>query len=56
MNTSETGSSQLTGVISIHVFAITLVSADEPVTADAPVLDIQNVRSTTKYVAVVQRY
>ncbi|KAF8916474.1 alpha-L-fucosidase-domain-containing protein [Mucidula mucida] len=46
---NETGSSQLTGVISIHVFAITLVSADEPVTADAPVLDIQNVRSTTKF-------
>ncbi|KAF9007312.1 glycoside hydrolase [Hymenopellis radicata] len=46
---TETGSSQLTGVISIHVFAMTLVSADVPVTVDAPVLDIQNVRSTTKF-------
>ncbi|KAL1664162.1 glycoside hydrolase [Schizophyllum commune] len=43
-----TASSQLTGTVSIHVFAITLVSGFS-VTADAPLLEVQNVRSTTKF-------
>ncbi|KAL1752143.1 glycoside hydrolase [Schizophyllum commune] len=45
---NQTASSQLTGTVSIHVFAITLVS-ESNVTADAPVLEVQNVRSTTKF-------
>ncbi|KAL1703049.1 glycoside hydrolase [Schizophyllum commune] len=45
---NQTASSQLTGTVSIHVFAITLVS-ESNVTADAPILEVQNVRSTTKF-------
>ncbi|TRM64400.1 glycoside hydrolase [Schizophyllum amplum] len=45
---NQTASSQLTGTVSIHVFAITLVSASQT-TAHAPVLAVQNVRSTTKF-------
>ncbi|KAI5834341.1 glycoside hydrolase [Schizophyllum commune Tattone D] len=45
---NQTASSQLTGTVSIHVFAITLISESD-VTADAPVLEVQNVRSTTKF-------
>ncbi|KAL1689744.1 glycoside hydrolase [Schizophyllum commune] len=45
---NQTASSQLTGTVSIHVFAITLVSGFNA-TADAPLLEVQNVRSTTKF-------
>ncbi|KAI4520557.1 glycoside hydrolase [Schizophyllum commune Loenen D] len=48
---NQTASSQLTGTVSIHVFAITLISESD-VTADAPVLEVQNVRSTTKFRAL----
>ncbi|KAK0452394.1 glycoside hydrolase [Armillaria borealis] len=46
---NDTGTSQLTGVVSIHVFAITLISADKPSSVQRPSLYIQNVRSTTKF-------
>ncbi|PBK81167.1 glycoside hydrolase [Armillaria gallica] len=46
---NNTGTSQLTGVVSIHVFAITLISADKPSSVQRPSLYIQNVRSTTKF-------
>ncbi|KAL1715311.1 glycoside hydrolase [Schizophyllum commune] len=45
---NQTASSQLTGTVSIHVFAITLISESD-VTAAAPILEVQNVRSTTKF-------
>ncbi|KAK0442753.1 glycoside hydrolase [Desarmillaria tabescens] len=45
----DTGTSQLTGVVSIHVFAITLISADMPPSVRRPSLYVQNVRSTTKF-------
>ncbi|KAK0237959.1 glycoside hydrolase [Armillaria nabsnona] len=46
---SDTGNSQITGVVSIHVFSITLISADKPSPVQRPSLYIQNVRSTTKF-------
>ncbi|KAJ7598895.1 glycoside hydrolase [Mycena floridula] len=46
---NQTGGSQLTGTVSIHLFALTLVSAPPSEHDDLPRLDIQNVRSTTKF-------
>ncbi|KAL1743584.1 glycoside hydrolase [Schizophyllum fasciatum] len=45
---NQTVSSQLTGTVSIHVFAITLVSSTDHA-GGAPALQVQNVRSTTKF-------
>ncbi|KAK0192763.1 glycoside hydrolase [Armillaria mellea] len=49
---NDTGTSQLTGVVSIHVFAITLISTDKPSSVPRPSLYIQNVRSTTNTAGV----
>ncbi|EIM89284.1 glycoside hydrolase [Stereum hirsutum FP-91666 SS1] len=47
---NETGSSETTGVISIHMFSMTLVAVDTDATTECgPVLNVQNVRSTTKF-------
>ncbi|THV04706.1 glycoside hydrolase [Dendrothele bispora CBS 962.96] len=44
-----TGSARFTGVLSIHVFAMTLVSSSLSEPSKKPLLAIQNVRSTTKF-------
>ncbi|KAK7462834.1 hypothetical protein VKT23_007411 [Stygiomarasmius scandens] len=44
-----TGSARFTGVMSIHVFAMTLVSANSSGQTEKPHLAIQDVRSTTKF-------
>ncbi|KAK1221554.1 hypothetical protein PQX77_015673 [Marasmius sp. AFHP31] len=47
---NQTGSSQLTGVVSIHVFAITLSYLGNSTEPDSgPILNAENVRSTTKF-------
>ncbi|KAK7047364.1 hypothetical protein VNI00_006595 [Paramarasmius palmivorus] len=50
---NQTASSQLTGVVSIHVFAITLLSAPEISQTEGPVLSVQNVRSTTNSIRTI---
>ncbi|KAH8921397.1 glycoside hydrolase family 29 protein [Atractiella rhizophila] len=46
---NQTGGSQLTGTVNIHMFAATLISSDISNHSNGPVLHVQNVRSTTKF-------
>ncbi|ESK89470.1 glycoside hydrolase family 29 protein [Moniliophthora roreri MCA 2997] len=48
---NETSSSQLTGVVSVHIFAITLLSVTNDNSSDTngPILNVQNVRSTANF-------